>query len=168
MTFVPWGTTGDVAVPGDFDGDRRFDFHVARNNGGQMTHYQLRTTAGTAVFPYGLSTDRFVTGDFDGDGRTDVAAVRANAGTFEWYIVRSSTGQIAVERFGNAATDFITPGDYDGDNKTDIVVWRSGGTADQTFFYPRYTFASPVLTRWGQSAGANTAPDYPVAAFTVR
>ncbi len=167
-TFVPWGLQGDVAVPGDFDGDGRFDFHAARNAGGQMTHYQLRTTAGVAIFPYGLNTDKFVTGDFDGDGRTDVAAVRTNGANFDWYILKSSTNGLIIEKFGDAATDFIVPGDYDGDNKTDLAVWRSGQTAALTNFLVRNTFASPIQVNWGLSAASLTAPDYPVANFTVK
>ncbi len=168
VTYVPWGVQGDVAVPGDFDGDGRFDFHAARNASGQMTHYQLLTTAGQRVFPFALNTDKFVTGDFDADGRTDVAAVRTNATNFDWYILKSSNNQFFVQKFGNPATDYLVPGDYDGDNKTDLAVWRSGQAAAQTVFLTRNTFASPQQVTWGQSAGSLTAPDYPVANFAVK
>jgi hypothetical protein len=168
ITFIPFGLNGDVAIPGDFDGDGRFDFSVGRNEGGQMMHYQMRSTAGFRAFPYGLNTDRFLTGDFDADGRTDIVAVRVNGSNYDWYILRSSDNVIVFEKFGNPATDFLVPGDYDGDNETDLAVWRSGQGSDQTNFFVRNTFASPMQVEWGQSAGAGTPPDYPVAAFSVK
>ena len=167
-TLVPFGLNGDIAVPGDFDGDRRFDFHVARNNGGQLTHYQQLTTAGFAAFPYGLNIDKLVTGDFDADGKTDIGAVRTNGVNLDWYILQSATNQIWYETYGSSATDYVTLGDYDGDNKTDIVVWRSGQGASDTNFFLRNTFTSPRTFEWGQSSGANSAPDYPVANFSVK
>lgn len=167
-TYAPWGIDGDVAVPGDFDGDGRFDLHVARNVGGQMLHWQLLSTAGQRVLQYGLNTDKFITGDFDADGRTDVAAVRVNGANFDWYFLRSSDFRIVVEKFGLSATDYLVPGDYDGDGKTDMAVWRSGQSADNTNFIVRNTFASPVQVEWGQSSGTLTPPDYPVANFSVK
>lgn len=168
ISYIPWGVSGDVPIPGDFNGDGKFDFHAARNISGQMTHYRLLSGGGVVIFPFGLNTDRFITGDFDADGRTDVAAVRANAGNFDWYFFRSSDGVIAFEKFGNPTTDYLAPGDYDGDNKTDLAVWRSGQGPNDTYFYLRNTFASPFQAEWGQSAGTLTPPDYPVANFSVK
>lgn len=167
-TYVPWGVGGDVPVPGDFNGDGKFDFHAARNQSGQMVHYRLLSTGSVVIFPYGLNTDRFITGDFDADGRTDIAAVRTSGANYDWYFLRSSDGVIAFERFGNPTTDYLVPGDYDGDNKTDLAVWRSGQGPNDTFFYLRNTFGSPFQTEWGQSTGTLTPPDYPVANFTVK
>jgi hypothetical protein len=168
VTYIPWGIDNDVAVSGDFDGDRRMDFSVARNQGGSLFHYQLRTSAGFRAIQYGLPTDKIFTGDFDGDGRSDLTAVRANGTSLDWYILRSSNNHVHYEHFGHSGTDYIVPGDYDGDNLTDIAVWRSGQSSDQANFYIRNTFASPMQMKWGQSSGANTSPDYPVASFVVR
>ncbi|MEO6334562.1 MAG: VCBS repeat-containing protein [Pyrinomonadaceae bacterium] len=168
VTYVPFGIQGDLAVPGDFDGDKKFDFQVARNSGGQLIQYRLATTEGFSAFPYGLSTDKIATGDFDADGKTDLAAVRVNGTSYDWYFLRSATNRIWFEKYGNPATDYITLGDYDGDNKTDIVVWRSGQPADQTFFYVRNTVTSPLRAEWGQSAGPLTPPDYPLATWNVK
>ncbi len=168
VTYVPFGVQGDIAVPGDFDGDRKFDFHVARNSGGQLTHYRLATTAGFTAFPYGLNTDKLATGDFDADGKTDIAAVRTNGTSYDWYVLRSATNRIWFEKYGNPATDYLTLGDYDGDNKTDIVVWRSGQPTDQTNFFVRPTRSSPLRAEWGQSAGPLTPPDYPLATWNVK
>ncbi|MBC7898971.1 MAG: VCBS repeat-containing protein [Saprospiraceae bacterium] len=168
VSYVPFGIQGDIAVPGDFDGDKKFDFHVARNAAGQLIHYRLATTAGFSGFSYGLNTDKLVTGDFDADGKTDIGALRINGSNYDWYILRSATNRIWIDRYGNPATDYITLGDYDGDNKTDIVVWRSGQPADQTNFFLRNTFTSPLQNEWGQSAGPLTPPDYPLATWNVK
>ncbi|HSK73870.1 MAG TPA: VCBS repeat-containing protein [Pyrinomonadaceae bacterium] len=164
ITFTPWGIAGDKPYPGDFDGDGKFDFHVFRNENGQLIHYQLRTAQGFVGFPYGLAGDRFAPGDYDADGRTDVAAVRNSGAAYDWYVLRSSTIEVQVIRYGNPATDFITPGDYDGDNRADFAVWRSG----QGMFYVMGTRSAPSQVKWGQSAGAFTPPDYPAANFSVQ
>ncbi|MGB7203754.1 MAG: VCBS repeat-containing protein [Pyrinomonadaceae bacterium] len=168
ITYAPWGTTGDSAIPGDYDGDGKADFTIFRNNAGQAQHWRNQSGGSVVVLGYGLFTDKFVTGDFDADGKTDIAAIRTNGPEYTWYILRSSTGVIVFETFGLSATDYPVPGDYDGDNETDIAVWRSGQAADQTYFFVRNTNSSPVAAEWGQSAGTNTAPDYPVANWNVK
>ncbi|MFN0140994.1 MAG: FG-GAP repeat domain-containing protein [Pyrinomonadaceae bacterium] len=168
ITYALWGTTGDSAIPGDYDGDGKADFTIFRNDAGQAQHWRRQSDGSVVVLPYGLFTDKFVTGDFDGDGKTDIAAIRTNGANYDWYILRSSTGVTVFEKFGLSATDYPVPGDYDGDNETDIAVWRSGQAADQTYFFVRNTNNSPVVQEWGQSAGTNTAPDYPVANWNVK
>ena len=151
FTYNCWGTTGDRAYPGDFDGDRRNDFSIVRNSGGSAVHYQRQSTAGDRIVPFGLFTDKFLTGDFDADGRTDFAAVRVNGASFDWYITHSGTSQLFVFPYGASASDLPIPGDYDGDKKTDFAVFRSGT------HYLYKTFTSPVITVWGSGT------DYPVA-----
>ncbi len=164
ISYVPWGVSGDIAIPGDFDGDGKYDFNIARNSGGQMTHWQLRSTQGVVAFPYGLNTDKYATGDFDADGRTDIAAVRANGSVFDWYVLKSSTLQTIPFSFGNPTTDYLVPADYDGDGKTDFAVWRS----QSGYFLTVNSSSSPQSVQWGSSASPLTAPDYPVANFRVK
>ena len=169
ITYVPWGISGDRPIQGDFDGDGKYDFHVARNSGGNAVHYRLLNgSSSPSFFQYGLFTDRFVSGDFDADAKFDVAAVRPNAGIWDWYVLMSGNGAVFVEKFGAAPNDYLTPGDYDGDGKWDLSVWRSGAAAADTKFFNRNTFTSPQSVLWGSSAGAQTPPDYPVANFAVR
>ncbi|MEP7149613.1 MAG: VCBS repeat-containing protein [Acidobacteriota bacterium] len=168
ITFVPWGISGDRPIHGDFDGDGKFDFHVARDSGGSAIHYRLINGSMTpSFFDYGLTTDRFVSGDFDADGRADLAAVRSNSGVLDWYVLMSATNLVFVEKFGAAPNDYLTPGDYDGDGKMDLSVWRSGAAASDTKFYNRNTGSSPQAVLWGISAGGQSPPDYPVANFNV-
>lgn len=90
---IPFGIAGDKPYPGDFDGDRRYDAAVVRNNGGNAQHFQLRTTQGFVAVNYGLFGDRFVTADFDGDSRNDLVAVRDNGGSWLWLVTTSVTNQ---------------------------------------------------------------------------
>lgn len=151
---VPWGATGDIPVPGDFDGDRKFDFHVARASGGNYTHYQKLSNGGTAAFNYGLSSDKLVPGLFDNDRKTDLAAVRNTGGSQTWYILRSETDLVKAVTWG-ATSDTLVPGDYDGDLETDIAI-RTGGD-----YLILNSNRGPFNYVWG------FATDYPIANFDV-
>ncbi len=85
-----WGTTGDIAVPGDYDGDRKLDTAVFRPS--TSVWYILNSNSGsiTAV-KWGQAGDKTVQGDYDGDGKTDIAVWRDSNGVF--YTIDSSTGQ---------------------------------------------------------------------------
>ncbi len=170
-TYNPWGIGGDKAVPGDYDGDRKADLAVVRNNGGGAVMYQRLSGGGDQIVNFGLFTDRFAPGDYDGDNKTDICVVRTNAGLFEWYVLRSSDSTVITSIFGggwgNPTTDIIAQGDYDGDNRTDFAVWRTAG-ADNGTFYVAPSAGAVFGTKWGNAAGTLTTPDYPVANFNVR
>ncbi len=169
ISFVPWGVSGDRPIQGDFDGDGKFDFQVARDSGGNAVHYRLLNGSMSPIFfQYGLFSDRFVSGDFDADAKSDLAAVRSNGGVWDWFVWMSGNNMVFNEKFGSAPNDYLTPGDYDGDGKWDLSVWRSGAAASDTKFFNKNTFASPQSILWGSSAGAQTPPDYPVANFAVK
>jgi hypothetical protein len=166
ITYVPFGLGGDKPIPGDFGGDGKYDFQVARNTGGNMIHWLLVNGGGVSGYQFGLPTDRFATGDFDGDGRTDVAAIRDGGATgLFWFVRGSSAGIYPQFQFGVGATDFITLGDYDGDRRTDISIWRSGSAT--AFFQNFNTNSLRNVYTFGTSAAPNTAPDYPIGAFNV-
>jgi hypothetical protein len=118
VAYIPWGTSGDKAVRGDFDGDGKFDAAVFRNGVWyirQSSNGQMKTDS------WGLSTDKFVTADYDGDSKTDLAVFRNGV----WYIKQSSDNMPVYYTWG-LATDVLVPADYDGDAKTDVAVYRSG------------------------------------------
>ena len=55
-TVTPWGVSGDIPVPGDYDGDERTDLAVWRPAEGKW--YILHSAIGTAtVIPWGLPGD---------------------------------------------------------------------------------------------------------------
>lgn len=168
ITFVPFGSSNDVALADDYDGDGKADPTVIRNENSQVVHYRKLSSGTVQIVNYGLPTDRFVTGDFDRDGRADVTAVRANGTRYDWYVLKSASNSVLLVSHGDPTTDLITPGDYDGDNKMDFAVWRTGTGTGSGNFYILQTSAAAFQQPWGSSGAANTAPDYPVASFDVR
>ena len=139
ITYVPWGTSGDLSAPGDYDGDSKYDFCVRRDNGnGQARFYILRTTSGFASVMFGTPTDLIVPGDYNGDGKTDISVVRGINGVFNWYIDENLDGvQDGSQIFGASAADLICPGDYNGDGRTDFAIWRPNADPAQTNFWVR-------------------------------
>ncbi|MEO8042775.1 MAG: hypothetical protein ABI646_09215, partial [Acidobacteriota bacterium] len=92
--FQPWGdsATDNIGNEGDYDGDRKMDFSIARGSAG--TPYQwwvLRSSNNTvAVFNWGtFDTDIPLPGaDYTGDGIDDPAVARINGttGAITWYV----------------------------------------------------------------------------------
>ncbi|MEP6703246.1 MAG: VCBS repeat-containing protein [Acidobacteriota bacterium] len=138
VSYIPWGTTGDVVAPGDWNGDGTADFGVQRPNA-SSGDFWIRLSNGTVqpVQSFGSSTDFVVTGDFDGDAKTDLATGRAVSGAIVWFWRPSGGGADQQVQFGLVG-DIPAPGDYDGDGKTDVAVFRSG------VFYARSTTSGAV------------------------
>jgi hypothetical protein len=120
ITYVPWGTTGDKAMRGDFDADGKMDPAVFRPS--NATWYIFQSFTGTVRFEnWGIPTDKFVPADYDADGKTDLAVFRNGV----WYIKQSSTGLPVYYSWG-LSTDTLVPADYDADGKTDPAIYRNG------------------------------------------
>ena len=111
QVFGPWGTSSDLILPGDYDGDGKTDFAVARGSGGQIVWSywsSMTNTAGAVMNPWGLSATDFPTqGDYDGDGKTDFAIWRPSAtpGASAFYVRGSQSGSAIIFPFG-------APGQY--------------------------------------------------------
>ncbi len=109
---------GDVAVPGNYDGDKKTDYAVYRSG---VWYIWQSSNGQVRIAQFGLADDKPVAGDYDGDGKTDLAVWRGSTGV--WYIWRSSDGGYDYRQFGLNG-DIPLAGDYDGDGKTDITIWR--------------------------------------------
>jgi hypothetical protein len=75
---VNWGTSGDIPVPGDYDGNGSTDTAVYRPSEGRWY-----VSAG-AFTTWGTAGDIPEPGDYDGDGVTDLAVYRPSEG--RWYV----------------------------------------------------------------------------------
>jgi hypothetical protein len=96
-SIISFGTTTDLVVPGDYDGDGSTDLAVVRGQAGQLDWYILNSGNGAlSRIQWGLSSTDFVTqGDYDGDGRTDVAVWRPSSNpAANYFYVRRSSGTI--------------------------------------------------------------------------
>ena len=176
-TAVQWGV-GDGTqagnpspAPGDYDGDRKYDFCVQRQvpggNPGSAEFVILRSTdLGSEQIQWGVTADTIEPGDYDGDGKADITVVRNIGGTMRHFIL-FRTGSAAVVDWGTTG-DIPVPGDYDGDGRTDIAVFRpvapSGGT---TFFSLNVQNGSYGVVQWG-ACSAGFPCDFPVANWNVQ
>lgn len=163
ITYIPWGTAGDVPLAGDYDGDAKFDVAIRRDVGGVGVYYIRQSTGGVTAMSWGLWSDVPILGDFDGDGRTDLVVLRFVGGTVHWHVRQSSDGLHRTYVFGSAATDYPAQGDYDGDSKTDIAIYRLNPTPTPCTFWV-----------WRSSDGVVTAfdfgllGDYPTVSYAFK
>lgn len=159
--IVPFGLTGngttnfDTPIPGDYDGDGKFDIAVYRFGLSPANNYiVLRSVDNTVTFrQFGnFNTDYILPGDYDGDGLYDYAVARTGAvatSPLVWWINQSSTGATTTRTFG-VTSDLPTQGDYDGDARTDIAIYRAGATGAPSNYWVVNSLTNTVSTRqWG-------------------
>lgn len=125
IAAVPVAVRPDVL---DFDGDDKTDLAVARNTGGSLNWYLLRSTAGFLGQSWGSNGDFLVPADYDGDGKWDIAVWRPGSPA-NFYILQSQTGTLRVEPFGTTGDNPRATQDFDGDGRADPTVTRNVGGA---------------------------------------
>lgn len=173
VTTVGFGLTGngstifDSAIPGDYDGDGKFDIAVYRfGQAPANTAIVLQSSNGAVTYTQwgNFNTDWIAPGDYDGDGKWEIAAVRTGASAsapMTWWIRQSSNAQVRVQQFG-ISSDFPTQGDYDGDGVTDISIWRAAANGQDSAYYTIGSFVGFFANSWGLNG------DFSVNRFDTR
>jgi len=172
---VNWGITGadanafyDAPIPGDYDGDGKFDLAVYRFGTPPDNNFIiLKSSTLTPQYQQwgNFVTDYILPGDYDGDGKWDFAVGRTgatNASPMVWHILHA-TGSIRQQTFG-ITSDLPAQGDYDGDARTDIAIFRTGATtgAAANFWQLNSFDNTSQVTQWG------VRPDFAVNTFDIR
>lgn len=131
-TAIRLGSSTDIRVPADFDGDGETDnavwkpetgvWNIRLSSTGKTSKYEWGTTHETTT---GLVQDIPVAADYDGDGNADIAFWRPETGV--WHILSSSKGydvKRADRRQLGKLGDIPVVADYDGDGMADAAVFR--------------------------------------------
>ncbi len=123
QTGYPWGSSGDLPVPADFDGDHQDDLATFTPATGK---WLIRLSSNPGAFAsqqWGQAGDVPMPADYDGDGKADLAVWRPSTGA--WLIQLSSNPGAFSSLTWGSSSDIPVTGDFDGDGKADIAVWES-------------------------------------------
>jgi hypothetical protein len=168
---VKWGDSSMTPVPGDYDGDGKYDLALFKPSTGEWYIAKLKSdrTLGAALafgVKWGDSSMTPVSGDYDGDGKYDLALFKPSTG--EWYIAKLKSDRTlgAALAFGVKWGDSsMTPvsGDYDSDGKYDLALFQSSSgkwyiaklKSDRTL-----GAALAFCVKWGDSSMTPVPGDY--------
>lgn len=132
FSAIKMGSSSDVLVPADYDGDGTIDpavwnrenatWQILKSFDGELDSIAFSETQ---VGPKDSQNDIPVSADFDGDGRADLAVWRPSNGF--WYVLTASSGFEESQSLSfcwGQAGDVPVPADYDGDGRSDYAVFR--------------------------------------------
>ena len=153
---------GQIAVPGDYDGDQITDLAVYSPNtpGGAIWSIQFWSGMPSASFQFDIDGSQYVPvpADYDGDGSTDMGVWQPSQdGQSLWQLVPSGksganlapTGPVNLPQTTVAwgtMGQIPVPGDYDGDGKADLATF----SPTQNLWYLRFSSGqTPAAVSYG-------------------
>jgi len=157
-----FGTTGDIPITGDWDGNGNGITEVGVFR--PSTHMFYLRNAGYPSVPattinWGISTDLPVAGDWDGNGMTEVGVFRPS--THSFYLRNAGYPSVppTVINWGSS-TDLPVTGDWDGGNgMTEVGVFRP---STHTFYLRNagYPGVPTTTINWGISTDLPVTGDW--------
>ncbi len=174
---VRWGNSTDTpGADGDYDGDGKDDYTVARlNTNNTITYFMLLSNSNTMrAVTFGLVKTGIIPqllhgADFTGNGRDELVLAEfsddnTNRNRPVTYLIGDAVNGTLVmtTNWGNYDTDYsITPADYTGDGKADLVAVRQNST--QAIWYVRNTATGTLAaTPFGIGDPSFTNNDLPI------
>lgn len=115
------GQSGDIPVPGDYDGNGLSQEAVFRPKTGAWIILQANKRD-TTIKPWGFPSDIPVPADYDGDKITDIAVWRPSDGN--WYIIPSGNPNSPIIVKLGEPGDIPMPREMTGDTRVDFVIFR--------------------------------------------
>jgi PKD repeat protein len=117
-----FGSTADIPVVDDWDGNSTSDAGVFRPPSGVWYLDTNKNSSVEYTFPFGKSGDIPVVGDWDGNGTSDAGVFRPPSGY--WYLDTNKNSSVEYTFPFGKSGDIPVVGDWDGNGTSDAGIFR--------------------------------------------